>query len=69
MYRYVLLIMSDLNTYYSKLSVQILMNVTVIALTVEMGRVLMYRALTLVSALLAISSTLTSNSVLVNDHL
>ena len=69
MYRYVLLIMSDLNTYYSKLSVQILMNVTVIALTVEMGRVLMYRALTLVSALLAISSTLTSNNVLVNDHL
>ena len=69
MYRYVLLLMSDLNTYYSKLSVQILMNVTVIALTVEMGRVLMYRALTLVSALLAISSTLTSNNVLVNDHL
>ena len=67
MYRYVLLIMSDLNTYYSKLSVQILMNVTVIALTVEMGRVLMYRALTLVSALLATSSTLTSNSVLVNS--
>ena len=43
------------------------MNVTVIALTVEMGRVLMYRALTLVSALLATSSTLTSNIVLVNS--
>ena len=45
------------------------MNVTVIALTVEMGLVLTYQALTLVSALLATSSTLTSNSVLVNDHL
>ena len=43
------------------------MNVTVTALTVEMGLVLTYRALTLVSALLATSSTLTSNSVLVNS--
>ena len=46
--------------------IQILMNVTVTALTVVMGLVLTYQALTFVLALLATFSTLMSDNVLVN---
>ena len=65
--QHMLAILSFFSLYnFCKMLIQMLMNASVAVTTVAMGLVLTYQALILVSALLAMCSTLTANNVLVN---